>query len=156
MSNWYLLYNGQRIGPMSAHTLVAYNPSADMLVWTEGMPQWQPIYSVPELMALLNGTSANDEPRYFNGVQAPVPPAPPYSGKDKMACGILAILLGGLGVQYFYLGKIGAGLLSILLEIVTCGIWSVIALVQGIMMITMSQQEFDHKYVFTDKTFPLF
>lgn len=80
----------------------------------------------------------------------------PSSGKDKTAAGILAILLGGLGVQYFYLGKIGAGFITIMLTLVTCGLWSIITLVQGILMLTMSEQEFDAKYVYTDSVFPLF
>lgn len=78
------------------------------------------------------------------------------SGKDKVAAGILAILLGGLGVQYFYIGKIGAGFITLLLSFVTCGLWSVITLVQGILMLTMTQQEFDQKYVYSTSTFPLF
>lgn len=78
------------------------------------------------------------------------------SGKDKTAAGILAILLGGLGVQYFYLGKIAGGFITILLSLVTCGLWPILTLVQGILMLTMSEQEFDEKYVYTDSVFPLF
>lgn len=78
------------------------------------------------------------------------------NGKSKVAAGILAILLGGLGIQYFYLGKIGGGFITILLTIVTCGLWEVITFVQGIMMLCMSDEEFARKYVFSDKTFPLF
>lgn len=32
----------------------------------------------------------------------------------------------------------------------------ILMLVQGILMLTMSQQEFDQKYVYSDSTLPLF
>ena len=159
MANWYILYNGQQIGPMPAENLKAYHPTPDTMVWCEGMAQWQPIYSMPQLMEQIYGAPHHHHQGYgqVNGYGGPMPPAAPRgSGKDKTVAGILAILLGGLGVQYFYLGKIGAGLLTILLSIVTCGLWEILMLVQGIMMLTMNQEEFDQKYVFSDKTLPLF
>ncbi|MCC8038121.1 MAG: TM2 domain-containing protein [Bacteroidales bacterium] len=70
--------------------------------------------------------------------------------------GVLAILLGGLGVQYFYLGKIGGGFITILLSLCTCGCWSILTLVQGILMLTMPNQEFERKYVYSNSVFPLF
>lgn len=70
--------------------------------------------------------------------------------------GILAILIGGLGIQYFYCGKVAGGLITILLSAVTCGLWSVLMLVQGILMLTMTQEEFDRKYVYSTSTLPLF
>ena len=71
-------------------------------------------------------------------------------------CGVLAIVLGTLGVHYFYLGKIGGGIICLLLSIVTCGLWGIVTLIQGIMMLTMSQAEFERKYVLSTSTFPLF
>lgn len=78
------------------------------------------------------------------------------SGKSRGAAGLLAILLGGLGVHYFYLGKVGAGLVTILLVIVTCGLWSIIPFIQGIIMLTMKQHEFEQKYVYSQSFMPLF
>lgn len=161
MANWYLFYDGQRIGPMSAENLMAYRPTPESLVWTEGMAQWQAIYTIPELMQMLNGGMPHGgnphlPPQNPQGNGFPAPPTPNTSGKDKTICGILAILLGGLGVQYFYLGKIGAGLLTILIDLCTCGLWSILTLVQGIMMLTSTQEDFDRKYVYTNKFFPLF
>lgn len=81
----------------------------------------------------------------------------PHSDKSKVVAGILAILIGSLGIQYFYLGKIMAGFLSILLTIVTCGtIWPILTFVQGIYMLTLTDQEFEAKYVYTNSSFPLF
>ena len=70
--------------------------------------------------------------------------------------GLLAILLGYLGVQYFYCGKVGGGFLTILLSLVTCGMWYVITLIQGIYMLTLSDRDFDNKFVYTTSTFPIF
>lgn len=78
------------------------------------------------------------------------------SGKSRGVAGLLAILLGGLGVHYFYCGKAGGGLLCILLTICTCGVWSILTLIQGIMMMTMRSDEFERKYVYSTSTMPLF
>lgn len=77
-------------------------------------------------------------------------------GKSRGVAGLLAILLGGLGVQYFYLGKVGGGLLTILLTICTCGIWDILMLIQGILMLCMTNTEFQRKYVDNTSTMPLF
>lgn len=38
----------------------------------------------------------------------------------------------------------------------TCGLWGIVELIQGIMMLTMSQEEFDRKYVNSTSFMPLF
>lgn len=78
------------------------------------------------------------------------------STKDKLVAGLFAIFLGGFGIHYFYLGKISAGVLTIVLTICTCGIWKLLMVIQGILMLAMSEAEFRMKYVDTDKSFPLF
>ena len=75
---------------------------------------------------------------------------------DKTVAGILAIVFGGLGIQYFYLGKTTAGILTIVITFCSCFIWRIIMLIQGIMMLTMSEEDFRAKYIDTDKTFPIF
>lgn len=76
--------------------------------------------------------------------------------KDKLVAGLLAIVLGGLGIHYFYLGKTTAGVLTIVISLVSCGIWPVVMLIQGILMLIMSEEDFDSKYVDNDRTFPIF
>lgn len=63
---------------------------------------------------------------------------------DKTTAGILALLLGGLGVHKFYLGRHGQGILYLLF----CWTWipAVFGLIEGILYLTMSPQEFDYKY----------
>lgn len=78
------------------------------------------------------------------------------SGKSRGVAALLAILLGCLGIQYFYCGKAVAGIITIALSIVTCGIWNILTLIQGIMMFCMTNQEFETKYVSNPATFPLF
>ena len=80
----------------------------------------------------------------------------PVSGKSRGVAALLAIFLGGLGVQYFYLGKTKGGLLTILLTIVTCGLWEIVTLIQGILMLCMDNRSFCQKYVETPASFPLF
>ncbi len=80
----------------------------------------------------------------------------PRSGKSRGVAALLAIFLGALGVQYFYLGKITGGLLTILITVLTCGIWEIITLIQGIIMLTMDNRTFIQKYVTTQSSFPLF
>lgn len=77
-------------------------------------------------------------------------------GKSRGVAALLAILLGTLGVHYFYLNKIPAGFITIILSVVTCGAWGIITLIQGILMFCMTNQAFREKYVLTTKTFPLF
>ena len=69
---------------------------------------------------------------------------------------MLAILIGGLGVQYFYIGKTTAGLLTILLSVVTCGFWSLLTLIQGIILLCSDNYYFDRKFVYSNSVLPLF
>ncbi len=71
--------------------------------------------------------------------------APVNSDKSKIAAGLFALLLGGLGIHKFYLGKIGLGVVYILF--CWTGIPSLIGLVEGILYLTASDEEFYAKYV---------
>ena len=70
-----------------------------------------------------------------------------YRSEKKMAAGILAILLGGLGVHKFYLGYTQEGIIQLVLTFVTCGIASVIGLIEGILYLIMPDEQFDRTYV---------
>lgn len=102
-----------------------------------------------------NQQAYNQQPNYAYGRPPGVFDEGP-SGKSRGVAGLLAILLGYLGVHYFYVGKVGGGLICILLSIITCGIWWIITLIQGIMLLTMTQEEFERKWVNSMSTFPLF
>lgn len=77
-------------------------------------------------------------------------------GKTRGVAALLAIFIGGLGVQYFYLNKVTAGLITILLSVVTCGLWSILTFVQGIYMFCITNEQFREKYVDTTSKLPLF
>ncbi|MDE5810074.1 MAG: TM2 domain-containing protein [Muribaculaceae bacterium] len=77
-------------------------------------------------------------------------------GKSRGVAALLAIFFGGLGIQYFYLNKAMGGVLTILLTLVTCGIWSTIMFIQGIVMLCMNNVTFRNKYVLSQSTMPLF
>jgi TM2 domain-containing membrane protein YozV len=64
--------------------------------------------------------------------------------RNKVIAGLLAIFLGDIGLHKFYLGKIGMGILYLLL----CWtiIPAVIGFIEGIVYISMSDEKFDAKY----------
>ena len=67
--------------------------------------------------------------------------------KDRTAAGILGILLGGLGIHHFYLGSVASGVALIVATFVTCGILgSIIGLIEGIMILMMTPEDFDARY----------
>ena len=77
------------------------------------------------------------------------------SGENKkLLAGLLAILLGGLGIHKFILGYNKEGIIllvcSVILGIFTCGIASlavwVITLIEGIIYLTKSDEEFYQTY----------
>lgn len=103
------------------------------------------------------GTKVPENVKFCPNCGEPVRPLNQQTDKkDKTLAGIFAILLGTLGIQYFYLGKPAAGAITILISLCTCSAWGLVMLIQGIMMLTMSEADFEEKYVKTDKTFPLF
>ena len=79
--------------------------------------------------------------------------------KSKVAAGVLAILLGFLGIHKFYLGYTGPGLLLLigtfvsgLLLLIFIGIFGIVAistitLIEGIFYLTKSDEEFHYTYV---------
>ncbi len=71
--------------------------------------------------------------------------------EKKLVAGILAILVGSLGIHKFYLGYQKAGIIMLLVSVVSCGflaavVW-VIALVEGITYLTKSDEDFVATYV---------
>ncbi len=66
------------------------------------------------------------------------------SGNDRMTAALLALFLGGLGGHKFYLGQTGMGILYLLF----CWtlIPALIAFIEGIIFLTMSDADFAAKY----------
>lgn len=64
----------------------------------------------------------------------------------RITAGVLAILLGGLGIHKFILGYSMEGILQIVITVVTCGVGSVIGLIEGIVYLTKTDEEFIQTY----------
>ena len=66
--------------------------------------------------------------------------------KDKkLVAGLLAILLGSFGVHKFYLGYTKEGVIQLLLSLVCIG--GILGLIEGIIYLTKSDDEFVATYV---------
>ncbi len=69
---------------------------------------------------------------------------PADTANTKMVAGILAIVIGSLGIHKFYLGFTGAGIIMILLSCV--GVSWIIGIIEGIIYLTKSDEEFVQTY----------
>ena len=77
-------------------------------------------------------------------------------GADKkILAGVLGIVLGGFGIHKFVLGYTTEGVIMLLATVLTCGILaivpSVIGIVEGIIYLTKSDQEFVQTYLQSKK-----
>ena len=70
----------------------------------------------------------------------------PAGAEKKVPAGVLAILLGWLGIHKFYLGYTKEGIIQLILGFV-CGIGGIIGLIEGIIYLTKSDEEFAATYV---------
>ena len=76
----------------------------------------------------------------------------PKSAEDskRVLAGILAIILGPFGVHKFILGYTTQGIILLASTIITCGIGaavtSIIGLIEGIIYLTKSDEEFVYMY----------
>ncbi len=166
---YYIIYNGQKFGPMPAEELVKYGLNPESEVWTEGMANWMKAFEVAELAPYLSRPMSapvppqaqygyqNNYNNNYNGGQNGYPaPSNNNAGEKKIIFAVLAFLFGYLGVQYFYIGKIGGGIICLLLSLVTCGAWDLLIFIQAIIVLTMKDEDFDRKFINSNSMMPLF
>ncbi len=71
-------------------------------------------------------------------------------GKNKIVAAILAIVIGSFGIHHFYLGSIMAGVILLLVSLLSCGtiaaVSGIVGLIEGIVLLTMDDAKFDAKY----------
>lgn len=94
---------------------------------------------------------AQPQPQVVYVQQPQAAPQQPSSGidpswpiKSKVAAGLLGIFLGGIGIHKFYLGRIGAGVASILF--CWTGIPELVGFIEGIVYLCSSDENFSLKY----------
>ena len=75
---------------------------------------------------------------------------PPKQENKRVLAGVVGILLGTLGIHKFILGYQNEGLIMLLISILTCGIGAgaigLIGLIEGIIYLTKSDEEFYEIY----------
>ena len=64
--------------------------------------------------------------------------------RTRVAAALFAFFLGGLGIHKFYLGRTGEGIIYLIF----CWTFipAIVALIEGIIYLTMSDEEFAAKY----------
>jgi TM2 domain-containing membrane protein YozV len=127
-----------KCGTLSASTTPPppsqYQPQQN---WQQQQPQ-PPQYGQPQY---------GQQPTYG---MAPQYGQPYPQRKDKTTAALLAIFLGGLGIHKFYLGgskQKTAGIIQIVVSFVTCGVGTIIPLIEGIIYLTKDDQQFQYEYV---------
>jgi TM2 domain-containing membrane protein YozV len=138
--------DGRQYGPVSAEQIrswIAENRiNAQSLAQPEGAQEWKPISAFPEF----HFPSANVPPTI-----APPQPSVASRASTKIAAGICGILLGSLGIHKFILGYTAAGIVMLLVTILTCGIAApvmhIIGLIEGIIYLCKSDEDFVRTYV---------
>ena len=93
--------------------------------------------------------NGNGQPFYGNQEHQYGQPVPEQ--KSKVTAGVLGILLGAFGIHKFYLGYTKAGVIMLLVSILSLGfaatVMEVIGLIEGILYLTKSDEEFYYTYV---------
>ena len=100
----------------------------------------------------------NSQQRQYSAIDSVFNNGP--SGKSRGIAGLLAILMGWCGLHYFYIGKTNAGILFLIIAILSCGILAtvttIISIIQGVLFFTSTQEEFERRWVDSPSNFPLF
>lgn len=76
--------------------------------------------------------------------------------EKKILAGVLGIILGGFGVHKFVLGYTLEGIIMLVITVATCGwgglVIGVIGLIEGIIYLTKTDEEFVNTYITNKKT----
>ncbi|HTR43548.1 MAG TPA: NINE protein [Pseudomonadales bacterium] len=136
--------DGRQYGPVSADQIrlwLAQNrANMQTMALAEGAIDWKPLSLFPEFVSDFK----------------PAPPAmlshyPNPRASNKIGAGVCGILLGWLGIHKFILGYTSAGLIMLLVSLLSCGMLSgvvwLIGLIEGIIYLCKSDDEFVRTYV---------
>ena len=150
--------DGREYGPVTAEQLRQWitegRANAQTRVQAEGMNEWKPLSAFVELIPTSAPAAVGVPPSVPPSAQYVATGKPPGADK-KIAAGICAIVLGPLGVHKFILGYTGTGVTMLLISVLTCGIGAaatgLIGLIEGIIYLTKSDEEFVRTYVLNQK-----
>lgn len=114
-------------------------------------PQYQqPQYNQAQYQQPQYNQAQNQQNQAVQGTVIPNGVDPSWPEKSKVAAGLLGIFLGTFGVQKFYMGQVGMGVLMLLVSLLSCFILSpfsaMYGLVEGIIILTKSDEEFMQQY----------
>ncbi|HXC36014.1 MAG TPA: NINE protein [Candidatus Acidoferrales bacterium] len=136
--------DGRQYGPIGVEQIRVWltqnRVNAHTPAQSEGSTEWKPLISFPELAADFN-------------IAPPPVAAHGYNPRasNKIPAGVCGILLGSLGVHKFILGYTGAGLIMLLITLLTCfalaPIIHIIGLIEGIVYLCKSDDDFVRTYV---------
>src|SRR5947209_5076225 len=128
--------NGATYGPHSEADLYSmmreHRISQRAQVIAQGWDQWYPIDRVVRLPPAPRPRSRG--PQYRPGMET-----------NRVLAGVLALLLGGLGIHKFVLGYVGAGILQICLSFLF-GVGALIGFIEGIVYLSKSEEQFFYEY----------
>jgi len=150
--------DGREYGPVDANQvrqwIVEGRANTQTRVKAEGTNEWKPLSAFAELTPISGPAAAGVPPSVPPPTQTAVGGQLPGAGK-KIAAGICAILLGPLGIHKFILGYTGEGVAMLLISVLTCGIGAIpmriISLIEGIIYLTKSDEEFVQTYVLSKR-----
>ena len=94
-----------------------------------------------QIVCIQCGNFLNSQPTFTGTAQRSV---------DRTVAGILALLLG-IGVHQFYMGNTKSGILHLVVTFATCGVGSIISVIEGFIYLTMSDEEFYNTYILNKK-----
>lgn len=113
---YFAMIGGSQVGPMQPRELIASGLTKDTPVWRSGMNDWQPAFTQPEIMSVLNSRTNNtphSNPYYNNAGQyhdhqshsvnqTPISPAQPKQHTNWLPWAIVATI-GGLAFSFIAL-----------------------------------------------------
>ncbi len=142
--------DGKEYGPITADQLKQWiaegRANQQTKVLADGATEWRPLAEIAELAGTIRFA-----PPPLAGALPSAPPTLSDRASKKIAAGICGILLGGFGIHKFILGYTGAGLVMLLVSVLTCffayPVFYVIGLIEGIIYLTKSDEEFVRTYI---------
>jgi TM2 domain-containing membrane protein YozV len=134
--------DGKEYGPISPDQLRDWLRQGRVGQQTPVRPEsggdWRPLSSYPEF-------------NFAPGVATLAPPTLSDRASKKIPAGVCGIVVGALGIHKFILGYTGAGLIMLLVSVLTCGlaapVFGLIGLIEGILYLSKSDEDFVRTYV---------